>query len=385
MSALLALRFLRSARRDAFVNFLSMVAAGGIALGVGALVLALAALAGLQEALRSEVLERTPHLEIEVSEGTDTDSVRDVLLSAEGVTEVQEIVRGRGWLRHDGLVQVVEIVGFSGELPSFFPGSERVVSGLFVGDGLAKRWGLELGSQLEVISPRPTLGPLGPQPRVRSLELAGTFEVGRTEEVERLALPIDIARTLTSASRSRWVVTTSGLGQATDLKAVFEAALPSGTSVRTWEELNRPLFFALRLEKMVMFVSVSLIILVAALALVADLALLITNKRAEIGMLGAMGSRSKDLRTAFLLVGGGLACCGALVGGVLGGILAWAIDANRWVRLPNQVYFLDYLPFEVQLMDMFSVLSLTLLLAWCSCYFVAHRVGRVPPVEALRR
>jgi lipoprotein-releasing system permease protein len=376
---------LRSARRDAFVNFLSSVAAGGIALGVAALVLALAALAGLQDALRSEVLERTPHLEIELPAAADVAAIRARIEGLDGVVRAQEIVRGRGWLRSGGLVQPAEILGYSGDLPSFFPGAVKTLEGLYIGADLATRWGLLVGDQLEVISPLPTLGPLGPQPRVRSLPLVGTFETGRTEEIERLALPIEMARTLTPRGRSSIVVTTQSLETATALVDPVRALIPPRSTLRTWKELNRPLFFALRLEKTVMFVAVSLIILVAALALVADLALLITNKRTEIGMLGAMGAQSHQLRWAFLLLGGMLAGAGALVGGILGGVLAWTLDAQQWVRLPDRVYFLDYLPFHVQSADLLSVLGLTMILAWASCYFVAQRVGHAPPVEALRR
>ncbi len=360
------------------------MAAVGIALGVGALVLALAALAGLQDALRSEVLARTPHLEIELPEDRAA-AAQTLVEAADGVVRVQEIVRGRGWVRSGGLVQPVELLGYAGRLPTFFPGAEGEQGGLYVGDGLAQRWGLEAGSALEVISPEPTLGPLGPQPRVRSLRLAGTFAEGRTEEVERLALPLEVARTLIPRRAARLVVTTTGLDTAEALVGQLQTTLPEGTRIRTWKELNRPLFFALRLEKTVMFVAVSLILLVASLALVADLALLIANKRHEVGMLRAMGAQVDQVRTSFLVLGGLLAGGGALVGGVAGSLLAWTLDRQRWVRLPDRVYFLDYLPFRVESADLLAVLLLSFLLAWGSTYFVAQRVGQLPPVEALRR
>ena len=381
----LALRYLRSTRRDAFVSFLSAVAAGGIGLGVAALVLALGALSGLQRALRTEVLGRTPHLEIELPAGTDRSAVTRRLGELPSVVGVQEMARGRGWLRSGRLVQAVELVGYSGTLPRFFPGAAGSPPGLYVSRDLAHRWLVEPGQPVEVVSPRPTLGPLGPQPRVRSMEVAGTFDTGRTEEIERVALPLPVLLPLVGDEAVRLEVTAGGLEEALALAPRVRALLPAGATVRTWEELNRPLFFALKLEKGVMFVAVSLIVVVAALALVADLARVITSKRAELGMLGTLGATPRRLQLAVLLLGAFLAAAGMGTGVVVGSVLAVVLDRYRLVHLPGQVYFLDYLPFRVEVADVAAVLAVTLLLALASSLFVAGRVSRLRPVDAMRR
>lgn len=384
LSTLLALRYLRSTRSDAFVSFLSAVAAGGIGLGVGALILALAALSGLQAALRTEVLERTPHLEIELPDADMAEGVAAQLRELSGVRQVREMVRGRGWLRHGDLVQPVELVGFSGDVPRFFPGAEGREAGLYVSDLLARRWALTPGTVLQVVSPRPTLTPLGPQPRARSLPLAGTFTSGRTEEGERVALPLEIARPLAGGAGVILEVTTGGLEQARALVPRVTPLLPAGATVATWQELNRPLFFALRLEKTVMFVAVSLVVLVAAFALVADLALILASKRAELGMLGAMGTVPRRLRSAFLQLGALLAMLGISAGALMGWGGALLLDHYRMVRLPGDTFFLDHLPFRVEVGDLMAVVLLTLALALVSSYFVAQRLERLRPVEALQ-
>jgi len=382
---LLALRYLRSTRKDAFVSFLSAVAAGGIGLGVAALVLALAALAGLQQALRGEVLARTPHLEIELPDGAGAAALQERLLRLPGVVQVQEAVHGRGWLESGGLVQAVEMLGYSGLVPRFFPGAEGHAPGLYISTTLATRWGVKPGHIMNVVSPRPTLTPVGPQPRIRSMPLAGTFESGRTEDVERIALPVGVARPLAGNPSSFLDVTASGLDEALALVPAVRALLPKGAELRTWEELNRPLFFALRLEKTVMFVAVSLIVLVAAMALVADLALVITSKRAELGMLATMGETPRRLRRAFLWLGLLISGVGTVAGALLGCGTALLLDRYRLVQLPGQIYFLDYLPFRVQAPDVAAVLAVTVVLALGSALWVAQRVARLSPVEALRR
>jgi lipoprotein-releasing system permease protein len=384
--ALIALRYLRSTRRDAFASFLSIVAAGGLALGVAAMVLSLAVISGFQSALRSELLGRTPQIEVELPPGADAEAARQAALRVSGVASAQIQVRGGGWLVERGKVQPVELVGFDGRVPRTFPGAAGRPEGLYVPATLAARWGLKPGQNLEVVSPRPTLTPLGVQPRVRSIVLAGTYEGARTqEEKEPVALPRAVAETLLGIADRRLDVEAGGLDAALDAAARLPAALPPGSVVRTWKDLNRPLLFALRLEKLVMFIAVSLIVLVASLALVADLALIISSKRPEIGMLGTLGATPAALRQAFVLLGGLVAGAGVLMGTVLGVGGAWVMDHYRLLKVPGRVYFLDYVPFLVQPEDLVVVLSLTFALALASSLYAAQRAAALDPVEALRR
>ena len=383
---ILALRYLRSTRRDAFASFLSIVAAGGLALGVMALILSLAVISGFQEALRSELLGRTPQIEVELPPDSDAEAVSEAVRRVEGVTLVQILVRGGGWVMEQGKVQPVELVGFDGRVPRSFPGAAGKAEGLYLPAPLASRWGLEPGQDVQVVSPRPTLSPLGPQPRIRTVPLTGTYEGGRTqEEKERIALPRRVAETLLGTAERVLDVEAEDLDEALDVAARLPAVLPAGSEVRTWRDLNRPLLFALRLEKMVMFVAVSLIVGVAALALVADLALIISSKRPEIGMLGTMGATPADLRNAFVLLGGLVAGSGMLLGTVLGVGGAWAMDHYQLLPVPGQVYFLDYVPFLVEPWDLVITLALTLALALASSFYAAQRAASLDPIEALTR
>jgi lipoprotein-releasing system permease protein len=386
---LLALRYLRSTRRDAFASFLSLVAAGGLALGVMALVLSLAVISGFQEALRGELLGRTPQIEVELPpELTEEQAigVREAVRKVEGVAAVQIQVRGGGWAMEGGKVQAVELVGFEGTVPRSFPGAAGKPEGLYVPVTLAARWGLVPGKNVEVVSPRPTLSPFGPQPRIRSLKLAGTYESGKTQEDrERIALPRDVAETLLGGHDRRLDVEAGNLDDAIPVAERLPSLLPEGSVVRTWRELNRPLLFALRLEKAMMFVAVSLIVLVAALALVADLALIISSKRPEIGILGTMGATPAALRRAFLILGGLVAGSGMLTGTILGVGGAWVLDRYKLLKVPGKVYFLDYVPFLVKPMDLALVLLLTLALALASAFYAAQRAAALDPVEAMQR
>lgn len=394
----LALRYVRSTRRDAFASFLSAVAAGGIALGVAALVLSLAVISGFQEALRGELLGRTPQLLVDLPPGLGlaaAQAARDAVRRVPGVTGAQLQVRGSGWVVELGKVHAVELIGFEGRVPRSFPGAAGGPEGLYVPAPLAARWGLAPGRTLSLLSPRPTLTPLGPQPRLRTLPLAGTYRSGRAQEDrERVALPRAVAETLLGGSERQIEVATGDLDAALAVAARLRSdvwirggpgLLPPGSEVRTWKELNRPLLFALRLEKVMMFVAVSLIVLVASLALVADLALIISSKRPEIGMLATMGATPAALRHAFVLLGGLVAGSGIVLGTVIGVGSAMVLDRYRLVPVPGRVYFLDYVPFLVKPLDLALVLVLTLGLALASALYAAQRAATLDPIEAMRR
>ncbi len=385
----LALRYVRSTRRDAFASFLSAVAALGIALGVTALVLSLAVISGFQEALRSELLGRTPQVLVDLPVGLDlaaAQAARAAVRRLPGVTGAQLQVSGSGWLVDAGKVHAVELIGFEGRVPRSFPGAAGGPEGLYVPASLAARWGLSPGRSLSLLSPRPTLTPLGPQPRLRTLPLAGTYRSGRAQEDrERVALPRAVAETLLGGAERQVEVAAADLDAALAVAARLPAALPPGSTVRTWKELNRPLLFALRLEKVMMFVAVSLIVLVASLALVADLALIISSKRAEIGMLATMGATPAALRRAFVLLGGLVTGSGMVLGTLLGVGGAVVLDRYRLVPVPGRVYFLDYVPFLVKPLDLALVLLLTLGLALASALYAAQRAATLDPIEALKR
>lgn len=401
---LLALRYLKSGRRDAYVTFLSALAAGGITLGVAALILVLGGLSGLQDFLRSDVLSRTPHLEVEVGPSSDAGGLCETLGAVDGVVEAQRILRARGWLLIGGSAVSAQVVGYDGRLPRSFPlagpsvgddegagasGDEEAAGGagggLYVGDALARRWGLEPGDLVDVVSPRPTLTPFGPQPRIHQLRLAGVFSTGQTEDDEpRVALPLASAERLFGARGSRIELKTASLEDALEVVGPVAAALPADSRVRTWQELNRALFFALKLEKVLMFVAVFLIVPVAAMSLITVLALLISSKRGEIGMLQAMGATSGDLRRAFLVLGGLLGALGLALGGTLGVGGAWLCDRYRLISPPGDIYFLDHIPFLVEPSDLLAIFSATIVLIATSTLYAARRAAALRPVEALR-
>ncbi|HEX6200883.1 MAG TPA: FtsX-like permease family protein [Thermoanaerobaculia bacterium] len=388
LPAVLALRYFRSTRRDAFTTFLSAVAVGAITVGVLALILSLAALSGFQSLLRSEVLSRTPEIEVELPPGlppAEAEAAAAALRGVEGVRDVHPVVRGEGWVLHSGRAVPAQLVGFTGDTPPTLPGVKGSGPGLYLSRTLANSWALEPGRVVELVSPRPTLTPLGPQPRIRSVPLAGVYDAGRVVERERAAVPLAVAESLFGGGHRFLLVSTGGLERSLEVAPRLPAVLPEGSRVATWRDLNRPLFFALRLERVFLFLGVSLIVVVASLALLADLALIIANKRRDLGVLLTLGTTPRTLRRAFLCLGALLALLGTALGTSLGVGLAVAFDRLRVLRLPGEVFFVDYIPFHVRPRDLALILGVTLALSAAASMYAAARAAALDPVEALKR
>jgi len=382
----LALRYLRSARRDAFTSFLSAVAACGIGLGVAALVLALAALAGMQGVLRDEIVARTPSLVVTLPAAADRVAAERLLGGQPEVVAVQRVIEGRGWVVGAGTALPVRLLGHQGAPPRTLPGlTPDARPGLYVPDRLATRLGLAAGEVVQLASAKPSLTPLGPRPRLLSLRLEGTYSSGAVDDEAVVALPLERAEILLGREReSRFHVVTRSLEAASPLAARLVAELPAESRVETWRELNRPLFLALSLERTVLFAAVSLIVAVAALALFSDLQLVAATKRRELALLAAMGADQAALRAAFvwigLLLGGGA----AIAGGLVGGVAAWTMDRWQLIRLPPGLLVFEALPFSLRAVDLVAVVGVTIALTVLCSRVAAARVGRMVPAEALR-
>lgn len=380
---LLAGRYLKSGRRDSFVTFLSLVAAGGIAVGVAALILALSALAGFQAALRAEILRRTPQVEVSVSGREAAASVKSRLLGEPEVVSAQITADGSGWIAHQGALRPVAILGYEGDVPVVFPGAEGRPNGVYVPASLAGTWLLESGSIVEIASSRPTLTPFGPQPRTVRLPVADTFENGATEQRDRIAVPLAAVEILFGRTDYRVLVETGDLDSALALAERLRAEGAAGMRVASWQDLNRALFFALKLEKSLMFLAVLLIVLVAALALVSDVHLIIASKRSEIGILGAMGATRRTITRAFVLLGGGLGLAGVALGAGAGIGAAWLLGRYQLIKLPAAVYFLDHVPFRLQVQDVAIVVTSAVVVAVAAAAVGARSAASLRPVEAL--
>ena len=417
-----ALRYFRSTRADAHIRVLSSLTAGGLAVGTAALVLALAALSGFQNHLLRDLAQHTPTLQVELGGRVDSAtggvgsaaSIVDRVRATQGVLTAQELLYARGWLVDRRGVVAVEVVGYEKAPPAWIPVEAAprppgpgpnshcsppqvfdfsvgfcvtpAAPGLIVPLQVALRMGLTVGGSARVASPRSSLTPVGPRPRVRTLPVAAIYDAERAgyEDLPVL-LPLEQAAALFAGGDRRLDLTLAPAvdpeGVAADLRA---AIAPAEGSVATWRQANRALLFVLRLEKGLVFSAVALIVAVAAFALLASLSLVLSSKRSEVGVLAAMGVPPARLRGIFLTLGVLLSVGGAGVGVLVGAGVALFLDFFRVLSLPSDVYIVDYVPFLVREEDLFVVAFSTILFTGAASLLSARKASRLDPVEAMR-
>ncbi|HUP22290.1 MAG TPA: FtsX-like permease family protein [Thermoanaerobaculia bacterium] len=400
-----ALRYLRSTRKDAFISLLSRITAAGLAVGVAALIVALAALSGFQSRLMGDMQRRTPALQVELPPAADEAAIGRLVQAEPGVHSVQQLLYGRGWLRRGDAIEPVEVVGVEGALPRWVvpepgrPEEGSGIDGLWISTAVAARWGVIPGDVVELVSPRLTLSPRGPVPRSRRVAVAGLHDPGQSDErhAQRALLPYELARNLIEGSDRRLGVepgrSVAVERLASRLRERLGSVAPGGTAtsdvgaprVVTWRDANQALLFVLRLEKSAIFLAVALIVVVASFALVSALSLILTAKRSEVGILAAMGAAPGRLRRVFVLLGAMLAGLGTVAGGVLGVALALLFERFRLFKLPGDVYIVDHVPFLVRVSDVAVVLGASAIVALVATLAGSRTVGTLDPVEALRR
>ena len=389
-----ALRYFRSTRADAHIRVLSSLTAGGLAVGTAALVLALAALSGFQNHVLRDLAEHTPSLQVELGGRVDAAtggvgsaaSIVDRVTATQGVLTAQELLYARGWLVDRRGVVAVEVVGYEKAPPAWIPVEAAAAPGLIVPLQVAQRMGLTVGASARVASPRSSLTPVGPRPRVRTLPVAAIYDAERAgyEDLPVL-LPLEQAAALFAGGDRRLDLTLAPAADPEGVAADLRAAIaPAEGSVATWRQANRALLFVLRLEKGLVFSAVALIVAVAAFALLASLSLVLSSKRSEVGVLAAMGVPPARLRGIFLTLGVLLSVGGAGVGVLIGAGVALFLDSFRVLSLPSDVYIVDYVPFLVREEDLFVVAFSTILFTGAASLLSARKASRLDPVEAMR-
>jgi len=378
-----ALRYLAASRRRAHVALIAKISIFGLALGVAALIVSLALLEGFQDRIRLQMLGRA-HLRVSPVRGArlaDADRVRDALARAPGASGVRPVIEGRGWasdsagtaampVRYRNAPGLDDAAGPTARLNASV--SLRVHSGE--------------GEVIRLTSSRVRLSPIGPIPvavdaRVAKVTLTGAMD--KTPEVE---VSEATARSLTGelTGADAYEARLADPGRADQAAAAVRLALGDAYRVQTWRELNAPLAFALRLEKAVIFVTVALVILVAALNIVSNIALTVVEKKRDLGVFTAMGATPTSLERIYLTLGAVIGITGTVAGVVFGVGLSLLLERYRLVPLPSQVYLVSHVPFAVYPGEVAAVAAFALVTAVLAALLPARAAARLAPGEAIR-
>jgi lipoprotein-releasing system permease protein len=373
----IARRYLWSARKQAHTAFLSIISMLGLAVGVFVLLISIALLSGLQGQIKERLITSSPQLLIEPA-ASNTIAGADAIIDAArglGVRDVRPIISGIGWGANE-----TERRG----RPMRISSSEEPIEPdtISLTRDFAASIGLTTGDAVAVVAPRTRLTPFGPVPVMR------TYRIGRivtpTEQSADAWLPIADASALFGTHGEPTSIEMHGdAAKAEEIQRALAARFP-GVQVKTWKEINRPLFLALRLEKIVMFATISLIIFVAALNLISSLAMLIVEKRPAVGVLRTLGASERNILSIFLQVGLLIGLTGTLLGNVFGIGLSWAANHYHLVPLPRDIYFVNYLPFRLDAADVIGVNVIAVALSVIATWYPARIASRLDPISAIR-
>ncbi len=378
-----ALRYLVAPRRRAHVALVATISVVGLAVGVAALVVSLALLSGFQDRIRRQMMDRSAHLRVSPERGTvltDSDRVRTALASVPGVLAIEPAIEGRGWASDARGTTAVPVRYRSGRLREGEEPAARIAS------PLAARLRVGAGDEIRITSSRTRLSPVGPLPvsvilRVVDIRRASALDRPGEAEISESAARLLAGMTSGAAAFEARLADP----ERADLAARrVTASLGPGYRVETWRELNGPLAFALRLEKAVIFVTVGLVILVAALNIVSNIALTVVEKKRDLGVFTTMGATPSALARIYLTLGLVVGVLGTGAGVLFGVGLSVALDRFGLVPLPTDVYMLSHVPFSVHPGEVALAAAFALLTAVAAAVLPARAAARLAPGEAIR-
>lgn len=406
----IAWRYLRSRRGSRLLSFISVIAIGGVVVGVSALILIMAVMNGLQRDLRDKILIGSPDVRVLTYGDMRIDGWEGVLRRVRerpGVVTAAPFVNTQAIIRSNNTyVEGVQVAGILPDGPGVqdatdirrhavagdfsFTTSDGETAGVVLGNLLATRFDLRIGDSVTVIAAGGTeINPVtaGVIPNIRRFEVTGLFETGLYEydnsflyaplaQVQELGGHGTGVTSIDIKTADRWETE----AVAADLDSVL------GVPYRTvdWKQQNRSLFQALQLEKLGMTFILLLIVLVAAFNIVSTLTMVVTDKTREIGILKAMGMTAGAIRRIFFVQGLVIGLVGTALGLALGLSAVFALGELELVKLDPAVYFIDHLPVAVEVLDILFIVVASLVIAALATIYPARQAARLFPIEAIR-
>ena len=407
----IGLRYLRAKKRNGFMSFITVISIVGIALGVMALIVVLSVMAGFQRDIRGQLLKVAPHAEMgyyDNGNGKSWESLREIIKGRKEVLQSAPYVSGQALLANAGEVQGVQIRGilpdeekkiveYSKEMPvgsfdDLKPGEFDII----LGQDLAETLDVKVGEKITVVTPEGNVTPAGVVPRLKQFKVVGLVKTKIHELNNSLALThMKDAQVLYRLDENAAGLRLK-LADPINAPSFTETLLPKNLQeevwLRDWTYTNRSYFEAVEMEKRVMFIILLLIVAVATFNLVSSLVMAVTEKQADIAILRTLGLAPSGVMKIFMVQGAFAGFFGTLIGVVCGVLLGWNVgkivaffEKIFGVHLINsQIYFIDYLPSDVNMRDVAVISCISLGLAFLATLYPSWRAAKTQPAEALR-
>jgi len=401
----IALRYLLARRRQAFISLISVISTIGVAVGVMALLIALALMTGLQQELRDRIVGSAGHIYVwKLGESglAEYEVELERLRQVPRVTRVAPVILGQALATTDtgeafitlkgidpnleaGVTEIGSAVS-DGSLDALAPSGAGTLEGLVIGEGLAAKLGAFVGDEVTLLTPQGRLSPFGVMPRARQFRIVGLFNMGLHEfDTSYAYVRLDVAARLLDRTGADFLeLKVDDLYAASDVAASIMREFGANYLTQDWSDLNRSLFSALWLEKMAISITIGLIVLVAALNIVASLVLLVMDKSRDIAILKTMGTSTRSVMAIFMLQGLIIGLVGTAVGAIGGVVATQVLDRYKLLQLPGDVYQVTYVPFTLDPLDLVMVLLSAVAVCFVATIYPSRQASSVDPAQALR-
>ncbi|HSZ89576.1 MAG TPA: lipoprotein-releasing ABC transporter permease subunit [Acetobacteraceae bacterium] len=403
-------RYLRARRGERFVSVIAIFSLVGIALGVATLIIVMSVMGGFKVDLLSRILGFNGHLGVYGSGGrlANFDDIAGKIRKIPDVVSVVPVVDGQVLLSggegqsSGGFVRGVR----QSDLKSLRSVSDHILAGsldnfkgddaIAIGVGLARRFALNVGADLTLISPQGAATAFGTVPRVRAYKVVAIFQVGENEyDSGYVFLPLEAAQVYFQKPdvATQLEVMVGDPERVTAVhRAIFDALRGTEVQIIDWQQSNNSFFAAVQVEQNVMFLILTLIILVAAFNVISSLIMMVKDKTRDIAVLRTLGAGRGAVMRIFLMCGASVGFTGTLLGLVLGVLFCWNIETiQHWVEAVTgtsvfnpEVYYLTHLPARLDWHEVVQVAAMALVLSLLATLYPSWRAARTDPVEALR-
>uniref|UniRef100_A0A7C2VGD2 ABC transporter permease n=1 Tax=Hydrogenobacter sp. TaxID=2152829 RepID=A0A7C2VGD2_9AQUI len=375
-------RFLLSGKGS--TQLVSFIALLGVSLGVSALLLTMGVFAGFQHELKEKILSASPHIIVSLLD-TNKD-YKDKIENIEGIKNVYSVALYQGLVSREGRISSVSVKALTPEDAHRVYGV-KLKEGVAVGAGLADILGLKKGEEFLLLSPIGQRTPFGFLPRARSYVVEGIFQKGVfDQDYATVVMDIKGARDFfgDAYQLSGYEIYLRDPYKAQEIRNKIERLLGPGAIVRSWIDLNKPLFNALQVEKVGIFFVLMLMIVIASFNITSLLFMKARDKIKDIAVLRTFGLKSRQVIFIFLLQGLMLGFLGTLIGLILSLVGAYFINEYKLIRVPADVYLMDHVPVYFETRDVISTLLGALLLSLLSSLLPAYRASKEGIVRVLR-
>lgn len=382
-------RYLMARKRERFISLISLISMAGVAVGVAALIVVISVMSGFDEELKDKIIGVNSHLVIESEYGiADAPSVRERAGKVAHVAASAAYVHGQAMLRAGENVTGIMLKGIEPEdevkvnkIGSYITeGSLRLGDGgIALGSELAKRLGLKVGDAVHVITPAYVRG--------RELIVAGMFTSGMYDYDANLAyVGIGTAQELfgTKGLVNGIALRLDDAFREQGVKDALRKTFSSPYAVRTWVDSNKNLLSALKLEKTVMFIILTLIVMVACFNITSTLIMTVLEKTKDIGILKAIGASNPSIMRVFAIYGGLIGLAGTVMGAGLGLFLSWSLKTFKFISLPKDIYYIDRLPVRMRWEEVALIVLSSMAITLIATLYPSLQASRLDPVEALR-